>query len=182
MSAGRKSSLKSLLLSILIIFVVGATAQAQLRDDAFGGDPNPRNAPQYPNPADEMRYRAAVRHEEETHREVIERAEEIGEISTELVKRYDAQKNLGRDDLKSLERIEKLARKIRGNAGGSDTEHSLETPPDRLDAAVERLSELSGQLKDGVKKTSRMVVSAKVIQRSNEVIQVVKIIKNFLRP
>lgn len=176
--------MKSLLLSILIIFFVGATAQAQaqMRDDAFGGDPNARIVPQHPNPADEMRYRAVVRHEEETHREVIERAEEIGEISNELAKRYDAQKNLGQDDLKSLERIEKLARKIRSNAGGSDTEQLLETPPDRLDAAVEKLSELSGQLKDGVKKTSRLVVSAKVIQRSNEVIQVVKIIKNFLRP
>ena len=176
--------MKGLLLSILITFVVAGTAraQAQAHDDAFGGN-NPRNAPQqHPNPADEMRYRAVVRHEEETHREVIERAEEIGEISSEILKRFDAQKNLGRDDLKSLERIEKLARKIRGNAGGSDTEQTLESPPDKLDAAVGRLSELSGQLKEGVKKTSRMVVSAKVIQRSNELIQVVKIIKNFLRP
>lgn len=174
--------MKGLLLSILITFVAAGAAQAQIRDDSLDASNTPRNAQQHPNPADEMRYRAAVRHEEESHREVIERAEEIGEISSELLKRYDSQKNLDRDDLKSLERIEKLARKIRGNAGGSDSELSLERPPDKLDAAVERLSELSGQLKDGVKKTSRMVVSAKVIQRSNEVIQVVKIIKNFLRP
>lgn len=174
-------SLKRLLLSILITLFVGAAAHAQIRDEPFGGD-NPRNAPQYPNPADEMRYRAAVRHEEESHREVVERAEEIVEVSSEILKRFDTQKNLDQGDLKSLEKIEKLARKIRGKAGGSDTEQALERPPERLDAAVERLSELSGQLKDGVKKTSRMVVSAKVIQRSNELIQVVKIIKNFLRP
>lgn len=173
--------MKSLLLSILITLFFAATAQAQLRDDSLDASNTPRNAQQQPNPAEEMRYRAAVRHEEETHREVIERAEEIGEISTELLKRYDAQKNLGREDLKSLERIEKLARKIRGSAGGSDIEQ-IESPPDKLDAAVERLSKLSDQLKDGVKKTSRMVVSAKVIQRSNELIQVVKIIKNFVRP
>lgn len=176
--------MKSLLLSILFLLFVGATnAHAQIRaDDSLDASNTPRNAqPQHPNPADEMRYRAAVKHEEEEHREVVERAEEIGEISGELLKRFEAQQNLGRDDLKSLERIEKLARKIRGNAGGSDGEPALESPPAALGAAVERLTELSGQLADGVKKTSRMVVSAKVIQRSNEVIQVVKIIKNFLR-
>src|SRR5918992_398264 len=102
-----------------------ATAQAQLRDDSLDASNTPRNAPpQHNNPAEEMRYRAAVRHEEETHREVIERAEEIDEISSQILKRYDSQKNLGRDDLKSLERIEKLARKIRGNAGGSDSEEA----------------------------------------------------------
>ena len=171
-------------LFILFMFVCAVTAQAQIRgDDSLDASNTPRNAPQqHPHPAEEMRYRAAVRHEEETHREVIERAEEIDEISSQLLKRYDSQKNLGRDDLKSLERIEKLARKIRGNAGGSDSEESLDSPPSKLDAAVVRLSELSEQLNKGVKKTSRMVVSAAVIERSNELIRLVKHIKSFLRP
>ena len=170
-------------LFILLVFVCAGTAQAQIRgDDSLDASNTPRNAQQHPHHVDEMRYRAAVRHEEETHREVVERAEEIDEISSQIIKRYDSQKNLGRDDLKRLERIEKLARKIRGSAGGSDPEESLDSPPSKLDAAVARLSELSEQLNEGVKKTSRMVVSGAVIERSNDLIKLVKHIKSFLRP
>ena len=89
---------------------------------------------------------------------------------------------MSRDDLKRLERIEKLARKIRGNSGGSDGEKEIESPPAELGPAVTRLAELSEKLNEGVKKTSRMVISATVIEHSNELIKLIKVIRTFVRP
>lgn len=171
-------------LFLLLFFVFAGTAHAQLsREDAPDTSGSTRS-PQanLGSPGDEMRYRAAVRHEEESHREVIERADEISEISSQLLKKFDSQQSLSRDDLKRLERVEKLTRKIRGNSGGSDPEKQLDSPPQQLDAALTRLSEVSEQLNEGVKKTSRMVVSVAVIERSNELLQIIKIIRNFVRP
>lgn len=169
-------------LFILFIFALGGTARAQMgRDESPDPSGNPRNQ-QVNNPADELRYRAAVRNDEENHKETVERAEEIGEIGSQIVKAFDTQKNLSREDLKKLERMEKLARKVRGSAGGSDSERILGDPPARLDEALSRLAELSDKLNKCVKKTSRMVVSATVIEHSNEIIQLIKHIRTFSQP
>lgn len=171
-------------LFILLLLVCAGSAQAQVnRDNSLDVSGNPRNPQSNPaNPADELRYRAAIRHEEETYQEMVERAAEIGDLSSQLADNFDSNKGLSRDDLKRLERIEKLARKIRGNSGGSDGEKANEDSPAELKTAVMRLTELSEKLNEGVKKTSRMIVSATVIERSNELIELVKVIRGFVRP
>jgi hypothetical protein len=78
--------------------------------------------------------------------------------------------------------MEKLARKIRGGAGGSDNDKVLQDPPGRIEGALKRLAELSGDLKKSVLKTSRLVISAGVIERSNEMIELIRHIRNIQRP
>lgn len=171
-----------IVLFIFLLFISPETSQAQIsRDDALDASGNSRNQQNMGNPGEELRYRAAVKHEEESHREMVERAVEIEEIGADLLKSYDQRKSFSREDLKRLERMEKLARKIRGKAGGSDAQTSTETPPAQLTAALTRLAELAEQLNESVKKTSRLVVSATVIERSNELIELIKVIKSFGR-
>lgn len=134
------------------------------------------------SPEAEILRRAEIRHEEESHKEMVERADETALIGEQILDSFRKNKSLGKDDLKKLDRMEKLARKIRGGAGGSDDDEPLKNPPQQLDKAVSRLAELSDKLNKSVRKTSRLVISASVIDSSNELIELIKHIRGIPRP
>jgi len=133
-------------------------------------------------PEEEMLRRAEIRREEEIHKEMVERADEAALIGEQLSASYKKNSSLTRDDLKRLERLEKLARKIRGSAGGSDDEEELSDPPGQIEGAVTRLAKLSCELKESVSKTSRLVISAAVIKHSNEMIELIRHIRTIKQP
>ncbi|MET0623414.1 MAG: hypothetical protein ABW250_10585 [Pyrinomonadaceae bacterium] len=149
----------------------------ELREPREPRKPGPMGSPEA-----EMLRRAEIRHEEETHREMVERADEAAQLGDEILASYKRNNSLTRDDLKKLERLEKLARKIRGGAGGSDADKEMSDPPGMIGGALSKLAELSGALKKSVLKTSRMVISATVIERSNEIIELVRHIRSLKQP
>lgn len=132
------------------------------------------------SPEEEIKYRAGVRREESTHKDMVERAQESSLLAAEIRATFEQSKFLGPEDLKKLERIEKLARKIRGAAGGDDDDEFLKESPQQIEIAVARLTEWSADLLKRVEKTSRFVTSASVIERSNELIKLTRHIKTFL--
>ena len=134
------------------------------------------------SPEEEIIRRAEIKHEEESHKEMVERADETALIGEQILNSFQKNKSLSKDDLKKLDRMEKLARKIRGGAGGSDDEMALENPPQQLEKALARLAEVSDQLNKSVQKTSRLVISAAVINSSNELIELIKHIRSIPRP
>lgn len=167
------------LLAVLLALQAGG-APVKLPSD----DPNSKTqAPHdFGSPEEEMLTRAAIRREEETHKDMVERADEAAHLGDELLASFKKNNSLTREDAKRLERLEKLARKIRSGAGGSDDEETLSDPPSRIDGAVERLAKLTGDLKESVAKTSRMVISANVIERSNDVIELIRHIRVIKQP
>lgn len=176
--------LERTLLASAAVALLALTAAAQIRvppaiDPASVPDQKVRPLG---DPAAELIKRAEIKHEEESHKEMVERADEAARLGLDLREAFGRQKSLGREDLKRLERLEKLARKIRGNVGGSDDEEQLEDPPPQLEQAVARLAEVSEKLCDGVRKTSRHVVSGAVIERSNELLQLIRHIRAFAKP
>ncbi|MDT5271338.1 MAG: hypothetical protein QOH49_3524 [Acidobacteriota bacterium] len=154
-----------------------SAAQAQQSPDQ-----KPQRSGDFGSPEAEMLRRAEIRREEETHKEMVERADEAAQIGDQLLTSYRKNNSLTRDDQKRLERLEKLARKIRGGAGGSDDEEELSDPPGQVERAVTRLAKLTGDLKESVSKTSRLVISANVIQRSNEMIELIRHIRTIKQP
>lgn len=134
------------------------------------------------SPEEEIIKRAEIKRSEQSHSEMVERTEEAARIGLDLRAAFDKQKAFGREDLKQLEKLEKLARKIRGNAGGSDDAAPLEEPPSGLAEAVKRLAEVSVRLNEGARKTTRLVVSGTVIQSSNELIELVRHVRAFIKP
>lgn len=176
--------LKKIVPVVTLLACMSGTARAQnlpgLPDNSTSSQ-RPEN-PIFGSPAEEMRHRSAIRHEEATHKELLERAEEAAQLCAELRTTYARNKSFSREDLKKLERIEKLARKIRSGAGGSEDEEGVENLPPQLDAALEQLETLSEKLNQSVHKTSRLVISAAVIERSNEVIELVRHIRTFAQP
>lgn len=181
---GLVQSFRSLLLALISLALLATTAAAQrgqtvtLPGDA--SNQNPRR--QMGSPEEEIISRAAIKHEEESHKEMVERADEAALIGEQLMNSFQKNKSLGKDDIKKLERMEKLARKIRGSTGGSDDDAPLENAPQQLDKALARLAEVSDQLNKSVQKTSRLVISASVINSSNELIELIKHIRGIQRP
>ena len=177
--------LKALILVPVLLFALSAGASAQAKSDAQDikqGDPAQKSGEDMGPAAEEIMRRAEIRREEDSHKEMVERADEAAQIGGDLLTSYKKNKTLGGDDLKKLERLDKLAHKIRGGAGGSDDEGGLENPPDRLADAVSRLAEISDTLNKSVQKTSRLVISAAVIKHSNELIELIKRIRSIQQP
>ena len=171
----------ALIAALLALNSVCASAQVTGADQTRPGTGRQRPS-DFGSPAEEMLRRAEIRREEETHKDMVERADEAAQLGDDLLASYKKNNSLTRDDLKRLERLEKLARKIRGGAGGSDDEEELSDPPVQIEGAVMRLSKLTCDLKESVSKTSRLVISANVIRHSNEMIELIRHIRNIKQP
>lgn len=172
------------LFSLVLIFCVASAVAAQSsRESRFPSSTRERENEASPlgSPEDELRHRVAIRHEEKSYRDNLERARESAQLGADLRASFAQHQSLSREDIKKLERMEKLARKIRSGVGGSDDDEVLKDPPDNLDAALTRLAELSEQLHKNVEKTSRLVVSASVVERSNEMIELIRLIRTLTR-
>ncbi|HEY9404192.1 MAG TPA: hypothetical protein VIQ24_16155 [Pyrinomonadaceae bacterium] len=121
-----------------------------------------------------------LKREENNYKENLARAKENAQLALELQEAFARQKTLQGPDLKKLSRMEKLSRQIRSNAGGEENKDELKETP-QVEAALERLVTLSGELRKKVESTPRQVVSAAIIKRANEVVELVKHIRTFYR-
>ncbi|HYY56023.1 MAG TPA: hypothetical protein VE842_01770 [Pyrinomonadaceae bacterium] len=160
----------------LMVLASAATAQAQLR----------RNESDYEDrilgsPEKEMRARLVIRQAEKERRENLERAREVAQLGTWLREAYTRHKTFDDMELKKLERLEKLTRKIRSEAGGSDDEEIQTDLPRDLDAALSRIAKLSEELSKGVEKTPRLVISAAVIDHANQLLDIINYVRNQTR-
>lgn len=149
---------------------------------ADNGSKDEQRSPLLGSPEEEMLHRAEIRAAEDAHKEMLERAEEAAQLGDQIRASYEKFNALSREDIKKLERLEKLARKIRGASGGSDDKEKSESIPDKLGSAVSRIAELSGLLKKSVQKTSRLVVSASVIENTNELIELIQQLRQKSTP
>lgn len=133
------------------------------------------------SPEAEMMARQDLRAAEKDYKDNLERAREAAQLSTEIRDAYLHNKAFGRTEEKKLERLEKLTRKIRSEAGGSAGETTLENVPAQMEPALTRLTEVTDKMRKGVEKTPRQVVSAAVIDRANELLEIIRYIRNFTR-
>lgn len=174
------------LFAAFICMLMAAPAAAQIPDasqgaGSLGSARADRNSRSLGAPEDEMLARNAVKAAEKDRQENLERASEGAHLGTELRDVYKQNKTLARADFKKLERLEKITRGIRKQAGGSDDEADTNKWPTQLDLALARLAELTESLWKKVEKTPRQVVSASVIEESNEVLDLIKFIRDQTR-
>lgn len=133
------------------------------------------------SPQAEMMERHRIRSEQKAYEDNLERAREAAQLSTEIRDAYLHNRTFGRTEQKRLERLEKVTRKIRSEAGGSDGDVTLENVPAQIEPALARLVELSGKIRKVVEKTPRQVVSAAVIERANELLEIIRYIRGYTR-
>ncbi len=129
------------------------------------------------SPAAEMLAKRRIKLEEKEHQETVDRATEASKLGNELVETFLKTQKLAQQDFRKIDRIEKLAKKIRDAFGGSGEDVEIENTPHDVSAALLKLRELSSDLHDRIGKTSRMEISAAVIERTNELLEVIKILR-----
>lgn len=129
------------------------------------------------SPESEMRARSALKAEKKQYDENVARAREGSQLANQVVEAYEAKKMLGSEDGKKLERLEKLTKKIRNEAGGSETDPDVKDIPEVMAAAVKRVAELADGLRTLVEKTPRHVISASVIDQANKLLGLIQHVK-----
>lgn len=130
---------------------------------------------------DEMRAKRAIRHAEQSYKQNLQRAREISELGKQLESFFAIHKAFTRDAFKKLERMERLTKQIRKNAGGSDDHSSIEEPPSDLSSALNMVSEISDSLREKVEKTPRQVISTAVIDEANVLLQLFTVVRDLAR-
>lgn len=131
---------------------------------------------------EELRAKRAIRMAEKDHEENLKRAREIAQIGKELNDSLKDKPVLDRDSLKKVERLEKLTKKVRGEAGGEDEEVEIPNRPADLPATLAQIAEASESLSKDVVDTPRQVVSASVIGKANVLLELIKMVRSFARP
>jgi hypothetical protein len=122
------------------------------------------------SPENEMRARQQLKAEKKQYDENVSRAREASYLASEIVRAYEARKTFNSEDVKKFEKLEKLAKRIRNEAGGSDTEPDVKDIPGGMDAAVKQIAEMTEDLRKLVEKTPRHVISAAVIDQANKLL------------
>ena len=144
-------------------------------------DPRDPNAPPLNELEEELRAKHAIKLAEKEHEENLDRAREIGQIGKELRECLNNKATFDRDALKKVERLEKLTKKIRGEAGGEDEEVKLTKQPTDIASAITQVADASETLSKDVQNTPRQVVSASVIGNANVLLELIKILRGYSR-
>lgn len=128
---------------------------------------------------EEMRAKRAIRTAEKEHQQNLERARELSQLAKDFQQGFKAINTLDREGLKRLERLEKLAKKIRGEAGGEKDEVEIINRPSDKGAAVTQIAEAAESLSKGVQNTPRRVISTSVIDGANVLLELIAILRTF---
>jgi len=130
------------------------------------------------SPENEMRGKLLLKEEKKQYDENVARAHEVSQLGSQVQENFAAKKLFNSDDGKKLERLEKLTRRIRNEAGGSESDAEVKDIPGEVEAAVKRLADVADELYKLVGKTPRHVVSTAVIEQANKLIGLVQHLRN----
>jgi len=184
------TSLVFLVVGPLVLFAHVAVAQTNTQKTQTTRPPDSSSADKSSSSDDEaplttfeeeIRAKRAIKIAEKEHQANLDRAREISQLGKDLQERLKQGKALDREDNKKLERLEKLTKKVRGDAGGEASEVKLDSQPGDLPAAVSRLVEVTDSLSKSVQSTPRQVVSTTVIDNANVLLELIRMMRSFSR-
>jgi hypothetical protein len=126
--------------------------------------------------------RMKIKREEEAHKKLIKSSQQAADIASRLNQHIQGKSRdmLDRGAEKKLKEIEKAAKQIRSNVGGSNDDDDFETPK-TLEDAVNRLSDTSKLLSQQMEKTSRHMISATIIVSASDMLRLIKILRGYIK-
>jgi hypothetical protein len=127
-----------------------------------------------------MRAKRAIKAAEKEYQENVDRARDLSELGEAVNSSYKHKTSLSKEDLRKIEKAEKLAKAIRNAAGGSEDDNQIERPPKDLADALCMLADVSASLKKNVENTPKYVVSAAVIDEANVLLELTRIIRTLI--
>jgi nitric oxide reductase activation protein len=151
----------------------------QVSADPITADPRKNREEPLTIAEEEMRAKRAIKEADREYQENLGRARDLSSLGLSIVASFKEKNTLNRDDIKKLDKVEKLAKSIRSAAGGSEDKVEIEKPPKDLASAMNMLADLSQSLKDKVEKTPKHVISAAVIDEANALLELIRIVRNL---
>ena len=178
--------------TLAMIVFCASVALSQVKQPPPQPSPTPPPRPvdgTFKNPDDtplttfeeEIRAKRELKMAEKEHQENLNRAKEIADIGKQL-KNFKDNSTLDRDCVKKIERLEKLTKKVRSEAGGEDEEITITPGPTDLPAAIKQIAEAGESLSKEVQNTPRRVVSTSVISNANVLLELIRLARGFVRP
>ena len=180
-------NLRVVMLAVTFLLLGSASAYSQLRPvptppaaDPPSGNPGKSDSPvpDFGSPESEMRAKLVLKAEKKQYDENVARSREAAQLATQLAEVYTAKRTFGSDDGKKMERLEKLTKRIRNEAGGSETDPDVKDIPDAMEAAVKRMAEMADDLRKLVEATPRHVISASVIDEANKLLGLIQHVRD----
>lgn len=124
-----------------------------------------------------MEYRMRIARADAEHEKLHDSADEIARLSLDLSDRARRGEVLRPEDVKVLDRIRKLARKMRSDLGGGG-DAVLEEKPVVVRDAMLALGTRGAEFAKIFSRSSRFVVDARVIKLAGEIV----VLTEFLKP
>ena len=129
-----------------------------------------------------MRSKLEIKEEKKKYDEHVARAKEVSQLASQLSHNYETQNVFASDDTKRLERLEKLTKRIRNDAGGADNRDDVDKDiPAGMAQTLKKISEMAEDLEKLVENTPRNVVSAVVIEQANKLLGMIQHIRGTAR-
>jgi hypothetical protein len=183
-----------LLVLMTVVFAFAAQARSQsprpnfpppsdpsLKDSSKDGSKDKDDA-RYGSPEAEMRSKLEIKEEKKKYDEHVARAKEVSHLASQISSSYETSKTFSPDDEKKLERLQKLTKRIRNDAGGAENNSDLDKDiPAGMDETLKKISEMANELEKLVECTPRNVVSAAVIDQANKLLVVLQHIRGTAR-
>ena len=164
-------------LIIVLAAFCGAASSQSIEDSKVGLPKNDQEKESGPKSIQETLEKMRIAKDKKDHDEMVDRGDETLRILNQLEKSFEHYGKLSSEDIGRLERVEKLAKKIRDELGGHDDEDDEGTGMPSLETAVKTLQTTAGTLYDELKKTTRFTISAAAIQSSNAVLRLARFLK-----
>jgi flagellar biosynthesis GTPase FlhF len=174
--------------ALLLVFIVPVLTYAQSTpaSGAFPPPPPPptgtenksENSILFGNTESEMRSKLAIKEDKKQYEENLARAREASQLAAQLQTSFQSKKSFSSDDNKKLERLEKLTKRLRNEAGGSEAESEAKDLPPNMGEAIKSLADMTEELRKEIEKTPRRVVSACVIEQANKLINVIQYVRS----
>jgi Rieske Fe-S protein len=184
------SGMRAVSILIFVVLFGGSVAVAQISPSTrpvapppprpVDGSMRPRDERPLTTFEEEMRAKRLIKMAEKDHEDNLKRAREIAQIGKELQETLKDKSAVDRDSLKKVERLEKLTKKIRSEAGGDDEQVTIDNKPADLCGAVTQIAQASESLSKNVQDTPRQVVSASVIGKANVLLELLKMVRGFV--
>ena len=151
----------------------------QLKDGSKDGS---KDDPRFGSPEAEIRSKLEIKEEKKKYDEHVARAKEVSQIATQISQSFETHQSLSNDDDKKLERLEKLTKRIRNDAGGSDNREDADKDiPAGLDLTVKKVSEMADELEKLVENTPRNVISVPVVDQANKLLVLIQRVRGTSR-
>ena len=169
-----------------ILVFSASTAAAQNEPQTTPRPPRPqspipadRDNPQLGSFEEEIRAKRAIKLAEKDHKENLDRARQILELAKDLQASLKDKNTIDRNSSKKIERLEKLTKKIRNEAGGEDEEVKIVDRPTSITGAANQIADTAEALSKTVHDTPRQVVSASMISTANVLLELIKLLRGF---